>query len=392
MERAVFRLGDILHRSDETTELNANADYREITVRLWGKGVVLRGIVKGRNVLAERRHVARGDQFILSRIDARNGAMGIVPNELDGAILSNDFPVFKVAQDQLVPSYLGWLCKTAAFVDQCRRASEGTTNRIRLKEEKFLEIMISIPSISEQHRSVAAIEHIASELRNAQQIQAQLEEDLGAFLMSAYQQIAKEAARRPMNEVAPLTRRPMNVDQDRSYPQVSVRSFGRGTFHKAPLAGSEITWQKPFLVKTGDILISNIKAWEGAIAVATPQDNDRYGSHRYLTCVPKLGVANARFVCFHLLTPEGLQSLGEASPGTADRNRTLNTKALLRIPIPVPGLEEQQWFDALAGRVDDIRQVQREAQKEMHALLLSTFSQVFAEGAVVSNAHFTRAN
>jgi type I restriction enzyme, S subunit len=181
-----------------------------------------------------------------------------------------------------------------------------------------------------------------------------------------------------MQEVAPLTRRPVSVDPSESYPQVSARSFGRGTFHKAPLAGSEITWQKPFLVKTGDILISNIKAWEGAIAVATNDDNDRFGSHRYLTCVPTPGLVTARFVCYHLLTPEGLENVGAASPGTADRNRTLNTKALLNIPVPVPEFEKQQWFDALCSQVGDMRSLQTEAQREMDALLLSVLDKAFA--------------
>ena len=88
------RLGEVLTRSDETVSLQPDAEYREITVRLWGKGVVQRGIVTGAAVAAQRRFVARHGQFIVSRIDSRNGALGIVPPELDGAIVTNDFPVF----------------------------------------------------------------------------------------------------------------------------------------------------------------------------------------------------------------------------------------------------------------------------------------------------------
>jgi len=313
MKQSFFKLGDLLHRSEETIEPREDVDYREITVRLWGKGVLLRGTVKGSAVQAQR-YLAQSGQFILSRIDARNGAMGVVPPELDGAIVSNDFPLFRIAEDRLLPSYLGWLSKTPAFVDECRKASEGTTNRIRLKEQKFLDIRISLPSIAEQGRIATSIDEVNFQRQAANRIQDELEADLAALLMSAYRQITDGVPRRAMRDVAPLTRRPAVVDPSRNYPQVSARSFGRGTFHKAPLEGSEITWQKPFLVKVGDILISNIKAWEGAIAVATPDDNDRYGSHRYLTCVPVAGVANARFICFHLLTPEGLQDVGEASP------------------------------------------------------------------------------
>jgi type I restriction enzyme S subunit len=126
------KLYDLLKRSRETISPSIDAEYREITVRLWGKGVIERGRAVGAD-LAGRRFVARAGQFITSRIDARNGAMGIVPDALDGALVTNDFPLFEVNTQHLDPSFLKWLCRTAPFIELCQRASEGTTNRVRLK-------------------------------------------------------------------------------------------------------------------------------------------------------------------------------------------------------------------------------------------------------------------
>jgi type I restriction enzyme S subunit len=84
----------VLRRSEETVVLQPDASYREVTVKLWGKGAILRGIVTGAEIASSRRFVARAGQFILSRIDARNGAIGIVPPELDAqlpAILDRAF-------------------------------------------------------------------------------------------------------------------------------------------------------------------------------------------------------------------------------------------------------------------------------------------------------------
>jgi type I restriction enzyme S subunit len=61
-------LGELLQRSNEILPIEPEKDYREITVKLWGKGVVLRGKVPGVSIAAARRFVARKDQFILSRI------------------------------------------------------------------------------------------------------------------------------------------------------------------------------------------------------------------------------------------------------------------------------------------------------------------------------------
>ncbi len=371
------RLGEVLRRSEETIELEPDVQYRQITVKLWGKGVVLRGTLTGAEIAASRQMVARRGQFILSRIDARNGALGIVPPELDEAIVTNDFPVFNVVENRLLPTYLGWMCRTASFVEECKRASEGTTNRVRLQESKFLAREIPLPPLAEQRRVVARIEALAAQIHEARTLREEIEAELNAMLAATHRQIAEEAPRKPLGEVAPLNRRPVAVDIEKSYPAIAVRSFGRGTFHKPPLVGSEVTWEKPFLVKAGDILVSNIKAWEGALAVAKPEDNGRVGSHRYLTCVPIEGVATARFVCFYLLTPEGLHEVGEVSPGSADRNRTLSAKGFMRIPIPVPKYVEQLRFDKLCEGVDALKRLQAETAVELDALLPTILDRAF---------------
>lgn len=372
-----MRLGDVLKRSNETVPILIGADYSEVTVKLWGKGVVPRRARSGAGFAGSRRFVVRAGQLILSRIDARNGAIGIVPPNLEGAVVTNDFPLFNLDLSNLEPAFLGWLSKTRDFVDLCRLASEGTTNRVRLQEERFLALRLPLPPLAEQRRIVERIGELAAKIAEARALRDELEGDVGVMLGAAYRRIADGVPDKPLVEVAPLNRRPVTVELDKVYPQIAVRSFGRGTFHKPPLNGSEVTWERPFLVKAGDILVSNIKAWEGALAVAKPEDDGRVGSHRYLTCVPIEGVATSRFVCFHLLTPKGLHEVGEASPGSADRNRTLGTKAFLRIPIPVPEYSKQVWFDSLCRRLDALKHLQAETAAELDALLPAILDSAF---------------
>ena len=97
-----IRLGEVLRRSEETIEPLADAEYRQVTVRLWGNGVVERGRARG-SELSGRRFVAHHGQFIASRIDARNGAMGLVPASLEGALVTNDFPLFNLKTERISP-------------------------------------------------------------------------------------------------------------------------------------------------------------------------------------------------------------------------------------------------------------------------------------------------
>ncbi len=71
-------------------------------------------------------------------------------------------------------------------------------------------------------------------------------------------------------------------------------------------------------------IISNIMAWEGAIAVAWPEDKGRIGVHRFITCVPMQGVVMSDFLSFYFQIGEGFQKIVEASPATIARNRTLS--------------------------------------------------------------------
>ncbi len=101
-------LGEVLTKSVEWITIDPESQYKEVTVRLWGKGVVQRRVALGVEIAASTRLVVHPGQFVISRIDARNGASGLVPDELEGAVVSNDFPAFMPQSDRLLPEFLGW--------------------------------------------------------------------------------------------------------------------------------------------------------------------------------------------------------------------------------------------------------------------------------------------
>jgi type I restriction enzyme S subunit len=180
-----------------------------------------------------------------------------------------------------------------------------------------------------------------------------------------------------MRDVAPQIRRPVQIDHLVSYPELGVRSFGKGTFHKSALTGFEIGSKRVFRIEPGDLIFSNVFAWEGAIAVAKPEDAGRVGSHRFITCVPKPAVATSRFLNFYFLTSEGLELIRAASPGGAGRNRTLGLTALDAIQVPIPSIEQQTWFDELQVEVDALKRLQAETSTELDALLPSILNRAF---------------
>jgi type I restriction enzyme S subunit len=364
-------LKEVLTKADEWIDIKPDEQYQEVTVRLWGKGVVKRRNVAGAEIAATRRQVVRPQQFILSRIDARNGAFGLVPDTLDGAIVSNDFPVFNLNLSEIIPRFLGWMSRTGWFVDICKNASEGTTNRVRLKEDRFLKAEIPLPPLPEQQRIVTWIEELAAKIEEAYKLKQAVKATENKMLSVVFSQLIADSMLQRMEKVAPIIRRPTKVEIDGTYHELGIRSFGKGTFHKPALNGVEVGTKKLFYIKPDDLVFNNVFAWEGAVAVARPEDVDRVGSHRFITCVPKKGVATANFLCFYFLTEEGLKKLGDASPGGAGRNRTLGLEALSTIEIPIPSYEKQLWFDDLQAKVNKLKRLQTETADELNAMLPS---------------------
>jgi type I restriction enzyme S subunit len=224
---------------------------------------------------------------------------------------------------------------------------------------------------------MARIEDFAGQARDVRALREAEEFEVQQMLLAAFREVTQKAPRRPMHEVAPLVRRPVQIDPLGSYSELGIRSFGRGTFHKPALAGLEVGNKRIFWIEPDDLLFSNVFAWEGAIAVAGPADAGRAGSHRFITCRPKPNLATSRFLCFFFLTDEGLDLIGAASPGGAGRNRTLGLAALDAIRVPVPSIERQLWFDALQAEVAGLRRLQTETNSEWNALLPAVVDRAF---------------
>jgi type I restriction enzyme S subunit len=368
-------LGEFLTHRAEFITIEDDLEYKRARVQLYGRGIVLRDSVPGAEIRTKKQQVAMEGEFLVAEIDAKVGGFGIVPPELKGALVNSHYFLFRIDEGKCLKGWLDAYIKLGGLQEQV--SARGSTNYAAIRPAQVLQLQIPLPPLDEQRRIVERIKELAAKISAVRSLREETEGDLRRFLGAAYHRIAAGAPRKPLGEVAPLNRRLVTVELDRGYPQVAVRSYGRGTFHKPPLEGNEVTWQKLFLVKAGDILVSNIKAWEGALAVAGTRDDGRVGSHRYLTCVPVPDVATAPFVCFHLLSPEGLSAVGKASPGSADRNRTLSARAFLEIPVPVPDYSKQLWFDALYHRADELKGLHTETSREVDAILPSVLYRIF---------------
>jgi len=151
------RIGDILTRNKTQVEVEDGTSYKQVTIRTNYKGVVLRGSQDGATILTKNQFVVAAGQFILSRIDARNGAFGIIPEELEGAIVTNDFLAFAINEDEVEREFFNVFLQSPVFLEACIKASRGNTNRKRVNEDFFLNFQVNLPPLADQHALIKQI-------------------------------------------------------------------------------------------------------------------------------------------------------------------------------------------------------------------------------------------
>ncbi len=149
-----------------------------------------------------------------------------------------------------------------------------------------------------------------------------------------------------VGDLIDLQRRRIEVDPLETYEEIGVRSFGKGIFHKEPVIGAALGAKRIFKVRPGDLVFNNVFAWEGAVALAGPDEDGKCGSHRFLTYTAQDESVDVAFLLYFFLSEPGLASLRTASPGSAGRNRTLAIDRFERIEVPLPSAQEQRQIVA----------------------------------------------
>ncbi|WP_419867507.1 restriction endonuclease subunit S [Clostridium perfringens] len=153
-EYNMMQIGQILKRNKTPIYINDNEIYKRVTIKTKNGGIFLRDNISGENIGTKKQFIIKSGQFLLSKIDARNGAFGVVPKEVDGAIITGNFWAYDVDDKIIEPHFLSLLTTTKEFINYCNTCSRGTTGRHYLQEDLFLSTPIPIPSLSTQKRLV----------------------------------------------------------------------------------------------------------------------------------------------------------------------------------------------------------------------------------------------
>jgi len=186
-EYPLARLGDILVRSRDTVKIQPDIEYTRLTIRNNYGGIQIRDKRNGQDIGRKLQYRVKGGQLLVSKIDISQGAVGIVPKELSGAVVTENFWVYDSVDPKNVKlEYLALVISTSAFMSMAIENSNGTTGRLYMREAIFLNQFVPLPDVSVQNslaRKYNSIEKRCYQMREeAKQKEQELYERLFAEL------------------------------------------------------------------------------------------------------------------------------------------------------------------------------------------------------------------
>lgn len=183
---SLYPIGSFLTKSEDSITIQNELKYTQVTVHTANGGLEARDKTPklGKDIGTKRQYRIHEGQFLVSKIDARNGAFGIVPSTLENAIVTHDFPVFNVDKSKLNTDFLLLITTTEHFKKVAQDCSSGTTNRQRIDLKKFLAQRIPVPEKSQQDEIVSRYYQTIAEAKAKEAEVLHLEHEIEQYLLS----------------------------------------------------------------------------------------------------------------------------------------------------------------------------------------------------------------
>lgn len=385
------KLAHVLEPAQRPEVVDATREYRLLGVRLESRGPFLREIKTGAETSAKTLFRVRAGDFIYSRLFAWRGAFGVIPPQLDGCYVSNEFPIFVSHDGGVDPQYLNYWFRLPAILERIAADCTGSTplTRNRYKEHFFLELEIPLPPIEEQRQVVEKLDQLAVKTQRIGRLSSIIAgEAVALWRVELECRFAEPSAARVRLEDAceavidNLHTTPRYTGDD--FACVRSQDVGWGSINYGTALRTDET---EFLQRTrraepraGDIVYVR----EGDIGRCAVVD----GSHRFslgqrvMMLRPDADTVNSDYLMFQLMSPAVLDEQVLASQmGTTSRH--INVKVLRSVMVVIPPLHRQMKVVASLRRLAGLQAVsdrlRSHVRMETDVLSASALSTGFGE-------------
>jgi type I restriction enzyme S subunit len=141
-------IGDVMRVRRKVVSRQQFADYQPISIHFDGS-IDLRDRTQP---FKSSMFAALPGDLVYSKIDVRNGAIGLLPPEIKQAVVTSEYPVLVPDSKQVDVRYLALLLRSPNFQHLLKQAASGTSGRKRVHGDSFSELEIPLPEPTEQRQ------------------------------------------------------------------------------------------------------------------------------------------------------------------------------------------------------------------------------------------------
>jgi type I restriction enzyme S subunit len=365
-----------LNHRKQFIQIEDTEKYKRARVQLHWKGIVLRDEVEGAIIKTKDQQIARQGELLVAEIDAKVGGVGIVPPELDRAIVSSHYFLFEIDESKCLRPWLDWFVRSGGLGDQF--AARGSTNYAAIRPQHILNCEIPLPPLDEQRRIVSRIEELAAKIAEATHLQEEIRSQMDA-LCRALIINPPDGVITPtvMSDLLVLRKPDVKVEATDSYQFAGVYCFGRGVFAGQRKDGSEFAYRILTRVQQGNFVYPKLMAWEGALGVVPEKCDGLYVSPEFPVFEIREDRVLPEVLDTYFRMPSVWPDLAGISTGTNVRRRRLHPRAFLQYKFPLPSMKVQRQFCVVRRTIEQAKRVKSESTRELDALMPSILSKAF---------------
>ncbi len=154
-ESSIKQLADALERRNERVDKSTFELRPEHFISLRFSGEIEQRELHGKEDFKGSLFFAHAGDIVYSKIDVRNGAIGIIPDTIPVATVTSEFTVYRIREGIALSEYIQLVFRTQHFKRHINAMVSGASGRKRVQPDELERVEIPLPMLAEQRTIVA---------------------------------------------------------------------------------------------------------------------------------------------------------------------------------------------------------------------------------------------
>lgn len=387
----ITALGDVLTERRETPSPES-IDAGEVSIV--NKISFNEGKIELRNETKTRTSMIliRPGDLVISGINAAKGAIAIYYGKEKKPITATiHYSAYIPNKERVNIKFLWWFLRSTTFREIVRHHIPGGI-KTELKANRFLEVPLPLPLLTEQDRLLERIEELALCISKAQKLRQEAILETNALQSRAFDgmlangkydyQLLRTVLAEPL--VNGLSIPASGIGQEGiHFAKVGIVNSGKMNANETKMVNIDLPKHSTFWMRQDDIFVSRGNSLElvGRASVYEGKPENCAFPDLLIRIRVDKSLIEPRYLVYYFQSAKARKYIEREASGTSPSMKKISQPKLERMPIPVPSLPEQRrlvtYLDELQAEVSPLRRLQSETMRELDALLPSVLDKAF---------------